>query len=246
MLIAETPRFKIYRFFAFNSLRNYSYVIGENASRKSVVIDPWDGEALRDWCRSEDWGIQAVLNTHRHHDHTRGNEAFANEIVGATPSWLKQLTSPGHTAEHVSYLLQDAGEVHLFVGDTLFQAGVGNCKNGGDPCTLFKTISHWVESLIDATCLHVGHDYLEKNLRFAQWIEPDNREVSLMLRQLDPQTTHFSAPHRWELEKEINPFLRLKSSSLRQHLFKLNPDLAKSPLSDEIVFVSLRKLRDQF
>ena len=55
----------------------------------------------------------------------------------------------------------------LFSGDTLFNAGAGNCHNGGNPEDLYAT---FVDQLAQAARRHrrsiPGHDYIENNLRF--------------------------------------------------------------------------------
>ena len=62
----------------------------------------------------------------------------------------------------------------LFSGDTLFNAGAGNCHNGGDPTTLYATFADQLARLPDDTRVYPGHDYIENNLRFTLEREPDN------------------------------------------------------------------------
>ncbi len=67
------------------------------------------------------------------------------------------LNTPGHTPDHVSYLIGDA----LFVGDTLFMpdGGTARCDfPGGDAATLYRSIQR-LFSLPEATRMFVLHDY---------------------------------------------------------------------------------------
>ena len=57
--------------------------------------------------------------------------------VGRTVE-LETLDTPGHTRSHVC-LLAHGDAPALFCGDTLFNAGAGNCHNGGDPGLLYET-----------------------------------------------------------------------------------------------------------
>lgn len=139
MLIARTPRFQIWRFFAHNRLRNYTYVLSETATLEALVIDPWDGEQILTWARGEKLKLMGVLNTHGHADHVQGNATLVQQQVPLRKDhpWLEKKSSPGHTMDHVVFLLKDGTDCHVFAGDTIFQAGVGNCKNGGDPKQLY-------------------------------------------------------------------------------------------------------------
>ena len=57
--------------------------------------------------------------------------------VGTTVE-LECLDTPGHTMSHVC-LLSHTEQPALFSGDTLFNAGAGNCHNGGHPAELYET-----------------------------------------------------------------------------------------------------------
>ena len=62
----------------------------------------------------------------------------------------------------------------LFSGDTLFNAGAGNCHNGGNAEDLYTTFAEQLSRLPDITRIYPGHDYIENNLKFTLAREPDN------------------------------------------------------------------------
>lgn len=67
------------------------------------------------------------------------------------------ITTPGHTPDHLTYLIGDAA----FVGDTLFMpdGGTARCDfPGGDAATLYRSIQRLFE-LPDETRVFVLHDY---------------------------------------------------------------------------------------
>ena len=79
-------------------------------------------------------------------------EAFA---VGGIRA--RVIATPGHTPDHVTYLIGDAA----FVGDSLFMpdGGTARCDfPGGDATTLYRSIQRLFE-LPDATRVFVLHDY---------------------------------------------------------------------------------------
>jgi hydroxyacylglutathione hydrolase len=196
VLIIDTPSFKIQRIYAANSLRNYSYILSKKENNQALVIDPWDAEQV--WQRAKQAGreLRWVMNTHLHADHVRGNDELVlrGAVLVSEHPWLERWAVPGHTSEHVVFYLNDKGEEHLFCGDTLFQAGVGNCKNGGNPEKLYDSICFLSQKLSAHTFLHVGHDYWQRNLSFAVFVEPTNATARNCLDQLQFQEGHCFPP----------------------------------------------------
>lgn len=76
--------------------------------------------------------------------------------VGDIPA--RVIDTPGHTSDHVSYVIGDA----VFVGDTLFlpDAGTARCDfPGGDAAMLYRSIGRLFEALDDDTRMFILHDY---------------------------------------------------------------------------------------
>jgi glyoxylase-like metal-dependent hydrolase (beta-lactamase superfamily II) len=71
---------------------------------------------------------------------------------------LKVLYTPGHTAGGVAFLLQEAGESHLFAGDTLFPGGPGNTWNNAEAFkTIMRSLDEKLFTLPDETHVYPGH-----------------------------------------------------------------------------------------
>ena len=79
-------------------------------------------------------------------------------------------------------LLAHTDQPALFSGDTLFNAGAGNCHNGGHPDELYETFDQQLSKLRDDTLVYPGHDYLVNNLRFHYTVRTRViREIEFML-----------------------------------------------------------------
>jgi len=239
-----------------NAYRNFNYLIACSETGDALAIDPLDHEKCLRAAKEEGWTITQILNTHEHHDHTGGNDAMVKHTgatilahrnagsripdvarglgagdvvkVGRTVE-LEVLDTPGHTMCHVC-LLSHADQPALFCGDTLFNAGAGNCHNGGHPVELYKTFSGQLARLPASTRVYPGHDYIENNLRFTLDREPDNGNAGAMLEQLagqDPSSAYVST---LEVERKVNTFFRLTSPTVIAKLREAFPDLPSSPI----------------
>ena len=80
-------------------------------------------------------------------------------------------------------LLAHAEGPALFSGDTLFNAGVGNCRGGGDPERLYETCASNSRACRNSTRIFPGHDYLLNNLRFTRHVEPGNQAAAEWLER---------------------------------------------------------------
>ena len=129
--------------------------------------------------------------------------------VGKTVE-LEALDTPGHTMSHVC-LLSHTDTPALFCGDTLFNAGAGNCHNGGHPSELYQTFANQLAKLPDRTLVYPGHDYIANNLGFTSDREPDNEKAQQMREQVRDQDPGRALVTTLALEKEINTFFRLHS-----------------------------------
>ena len=254
-----------------NSGRNFNYLIVCPETGETLAIDPLDHEKCLAKARAEGWSITQVLNTHEHWDHTGGNEATikatgarllahahakdaipeidvglsAGDVVkvGKTLE-LEVLDTPGHTMSHVC-LLSHTEVPSLFCGDTLFNAGAGNCHGGGHPKELFDTFSRQLAALPAETLVYPGHDYITNNLNFTLDREPDNKRASELLGEVSNQDPNTPLVTTLSLEKEINTFFRLHNPTVIARLREAFPSLPDEP-DTQTVFLKLRELRNSW
>ncbi len=251
-----------------NAYRNFNYLIACPESGEALAIDPLDHEKCLGAAKDKGWEITQVLNTHEHGDHTGGNAAViaatgakllahanardsipgidrglgAGDVitVGKTVE-LECLDTPGHTMSHVCPLSRTDTPA-LFCGDTLFNAGAGNCHGGGHPVELYHTFATQLAGLGDETLIYPGHDYIANNLEFSLDREPDNARAKSLLGEIGGQDPAAAMVTTIGLEKEVNTFFRLHSPSVIARLREAFPDLPDEP-DPKTVFVKLRELR---
>ncbi len=254
-----------------NAYRNFNYLVACPETGDALAIDPLDYTKCLAYADKKGWTISQVLNTHEHGDHTGGN----NGVIAATDAKLlahrgakdtipgmdiglcggdgvkvgktvdlECLDTPGHTMSHVC-LLSRTDSPALFCGDTLFNAGAGNCHNGGFPDSLYDTFVSQLAKLPNNTLIYPGHDYIINNLEFTLDREPDNANAKDLLntgRDEDPEDAMVSTLGQ---EKESNTFVRLQNSSVINGLREAFPDLENMPDS-KTVFLKLRELRNSW
>ncbi len=259
------------RIWTGNVYRNYNYLIACPETGEALAIDPLDHEKCLHAAKVRGWQITQLLNTHEHQDHTGGNAAVvaatgakviahhkagskiegmdrgvkAGDIikVGKTVE-LECMDTPGHTLCHIC-LRSHTDQPALFSGDTLFNAGAGNCHNGGDPQLMYATFADQLSQLPANTQIYPGHDYIENNLKFTLDREPDNTAAKALLPGVtnhDPATSIITTLAQ---EQAFNSFLRLTSASLIARLRERFPDLPEKP-DARSVFIRLRELRNSW
>ena len=157
---------------------------------------------------------------------------------------LRCLDTPGHTLTHIC-ALGEGQTPALFSGDTLFNAGAGNCYNGGEPGLLYETFTQKLAQLPDTTRVYPGHEYLARNLEFTLDREPDNAKAQAMLPGMEKQDTNQPLVTTLGLEMEINTFFRLTSPTVIKRLREAFPDLPDNP-DQKTVFLKLRELRNKW
>ena len=257
------------RIWTGNAYRNYNYLIACPETGEALAIDPLDHEKCLQAAKKNGWRITQILNTHEHHDHTGGNAAVvaatgakliahhnaggkiagvdrgvkAGDVIKVGRSVeLECMDTPGHTMCHIC-LRAHGDRPALFSGDTLFNAGAGNCHNGGNPEDLYATFVEQLARLPDDTRVYPGHDYIENNLRFTLAREPGNDAATALLPEVvgqDPATGKVTTLGE---EKRINTFMRLQSPGVIAGLRAAFPELPEQP-DPKTVFVKLRELRN--
>jgi hydroxyacylglutathione hydrolase len=244
----------IYSHFHHNTLRNFSYLIVNNLGQ-CLLIDPFDAEYWKSFLSINSLELAAIFFTHEHPDHYQGEKEFdmsVQRIALSTSNlpfkfqgvndrdiilekftechrntFLRINKTPGHCGNHTALeLLVDNKLIAFFSGDCLFNAGIGNVKNGGNLKEMHETIMRLKNELSDETVLYPGHDYIERNLKFNLSITKLHKLDLVKLTEI-----------KNEIEKKGYRFLKIKDELC------INPFL-KSPNFEN--FKQMRDLRDIF
>ena len=254
-----------------NAYRNFNYLIACPETGDTLAIDPLDFRKCLAVADEKGWTISQILNTHEHGDHTGGNKGVVNATgakiiahsnaksripnvdrgvgagdivkVGRTVE-LECLDTPGHTMCHIC-LLSHTDKPALLSGDTLFNAGAGNCHNGGHPQELFETFETQLNALGDDTLIYPGHDYLLNNLAFTIDREPDNEVARRMINDYEHQDPEDALVTSMADERDINTFFRLQNPTVVAKLAQEFPEMGDSP-DARAVFLKLRELRNSW
>lgn len=243
---------------------NYAYLLAEGED--AALVDPGDPVVALGMAAAHGLRPRWILHTHGHLDHTGGSAAlrarlgarvlghgadadrFApdEDLAGRAGLSLGALRlrvhhAPGHTPGAV---LLEAGGV-LLTGDTLFWAGAGNCRSGGDPAALAATFLGVLAALPGTLLVHPGHDYAERNLAFVLGLEPANDAARRRLDAAAAARARGEEPEAPTLadERAVNPFLRVADPGVRDAVAR---QAGGAPAATpEQVFVALRALRDR-
>lgn len=261
---------EIERIWVGNSGRNFNYLVACAETGDALAVDPLDAEAVLAAADRRGWRISQIVNTHEHSDHTGGNTAVASatgatilahegnlrripkvsrglrngdEIAVGRGVRLKVLETPGHTLAHVC-LFFGGDEPALFCGDTLFNAGAGNCHLGGHPERLYETFVNVLAPLPRKTRVFPGHDYLMRNLGFTLNLEPDNVRAKEILAAGNAHDSGQARVTTLAEEHAINIFFRLNEPQVIESL-RVFSKLSAAPTPRD-VFLAVRKYRNDW
>ncbi|NWW24613.1 PNKD hydrolase, partial [Falcunculus frontatus] len=225
---------------------NYSYLVIDTGSGQAAVIDPSDPLAVQAAIEEEEVILEAIFCTHKHWDHSGGNEALCQKhnsctVYGSALDAIPQLTNPladrekvsvgcltfealatpGHTVGHMVYVLDGApfgSPPCLFSGDLLFLAGCGEPFEGS-PETMLASLDVAM-GLGEDTLLWPGHEYALECLTFASLLELDNSalEQKLQWAVQQRQEKRSTCPSTLGEELTYNPFLRTHRLELQEAL----------------------------
>lgn len=207
------------------------------------------------------WVPSLLLITHHHGDHVDANlalkERFGLRIFGPEAekakipgidvtvvegsqipfgsSTIEVISTPGHTAGHVSYHLPR--EKIAFTADTLFALGCGRLFEC-PPEVMFESLTK-LAALPADTQVYCGHEYTLSNARFALTIDPDNADLQKRVKEIEALRADGrpTLPTAIGTELATNPFLRWADPAIRRHLGMENA-------GDVEVFAEIRRRKD--
>uniref|UniRef100_A0A3Q0STS1 Hydroxyacylglutathione hydrolase n=1 Tax=Amphilophus citrinellus TaxID=61819 RepID=A0A3Q0STS1_AMPCI len=210
---------------------NYMYLLIDVDSKEAAVIDPVEPIKVVEAVRKHGVKLTTVLTTHHHWDHAGGNEKMLKLMPGlkvyggddrvdaitkkvSHSSTLKVgslnvkcLSTPCHTNGHICYYVTKENSTEppaVFTGDTLFVAGCGKFFEGTAE-QMYKALIEILGRLPPET--HV-YCVIQKKLAWAME----------KCRNGEP-----TIPSTLADEFKFNPFMRVKESSVQEHVKQTDP-----------------------
>ncbi|MFD1911707.1 hydroxyacylglutathione hydrolase [Halodurantibacterium flavum] len=242
---------------------NYAYLLHDEASGATVVVDVPEAAPLLGALRDRGWGVDLILITHHHDDHIAGVDelraATGAKVVGAAadahrlPALDHAVTEgdriafggeeaqvidvSGHTLGHIAFYF--AASRIVFTADSLMALGCGRLFEGTG-AQMWQSLAK-LAALPPETLVCSGHEYTASNARFALTIEPDNSALISRAGEVERARAEGrpTVPSLLSEELATNPFLRVNDPLLRRHL-------RMEGASDAEVFSEVRARKDRF
>lgn len=224
---------------------NYSYLIIDEATGKSAIIDPSESAPIIARCQELKVKPDYILNTHHHYDHTDGNlelkKLFGAKVVGASydahripgidislsdgdtfsigNSQAKIILVKGHTTGHILWYFQEAKA--LFTGDVLFNLCIGGLFEGNVE-EMFTSLNR-IKSLPDDVDFYPGHEYTIHGVGLAQYLEPQNLDLQKYLHDAEAKLEKGLpvCPVKLGIEKKVNPYLKAQNIEALTRIFNM-------------------------
>ncbi|WP_423821266.1 hydroxyacylglutathione hydrolase [Salinisphaera sp. SPP-AMP-43] len=211
---------------------NYIWIVSAGDSQRVAVVDPGEADPVLEYLSEHGLEVGAYLITHHHGDHVGGLNRLLSDYpapvygprdeVDRVPQIDHALGGgdrfhldcldrefdvidvPGHTLGHIAMVTDGV----LLSGDALFRAGCGRVFEGTH-AQMQASLAR-LRELPDETRIYGGHEYTQKNLAFAQAVEPDNPAINQAIAEVDALRADGrpSLPGTLAEERRINPFLR--------------------------------------
>ncbi len=247
---------------------NYVWLIVNEDTCEAIAIDVGDDKPVKQYLQDNHLTLVGIWITHHHHDHIGGImslcSAYPDVSVVLHRAHLEHITPPssmivaegsvlsawgrevtvwhtfGHTDSHISFVLNDAPQLHVFCGDALFSGGCGRVFTGTYE-QLFDSLERFKE-MPDDTLLYPTHEYTLANLRFGQMVESDNANIAQAIANIAKQDKAMTLPTTLSQEKRINVFLRTDSPSIHRYL--QSKELVSTEVDAKACFIALRILKN--
>lgn len=242
---------------------NYVYIIHDEASKQTVVIDPAESQAVIHCLKTNHWTLDFIFNTHHHPDHVGANLTLKQQthcqIIGAEADkhripaidktvkdgdilqlgkhTIQVISTAGHTSGHIVFYFE---QLHwLFCGDTLFSQGCGRLFEGTAEQMLHSL--NKIKQLPAKTKIYCAHEYTQTNAEFTLSLEPNSLLLQQTLTAIKTKRGKQQAtiPTLLAHELKTNPFLRANNPDIKKALNKQNA-------SELEVFTEIRDRKDHW
>jgi len=242
---------------------NFGVLLRDPATGDVALVDAPEEAPILAAVKRTGWTPKLILTTHHHVDHVEANLAlkqrFGLRIVGPEAEkdkipgidetvgqgstvpfgseTVEVISTPGHTAGHVSYHFP--GSKVVFTADTLFALGCGRLFEA-PPEVMYDSLKKLAALPADTT-VYCGHEYALSNARFALTIDPDNAALQARARKIEALRADDKPTLPTTIGEELatNPFLRWADPAIRRNLGMENA-------TDAEVFAEIRKRKDNF
>ncbi len=242
---------------------NYAFLLHDPDSGATAAVDVPEAGPISEALEARGWTLSEVWLTHHHDDHVQGLgqllEKHPAKVTGAAADAhrlppldrkvgdgesfefggeeVHVMDVSGHTVGHVAFHLP--GSRIAFTGDSLMAMGCGRVFEGTME-QMWGSLQKFT-ALDPETTICSGHEYTDKNARFALTIEPDS---SALISRADAiaaarERGEPTVPSRLSDELATNPFLRAADEPVRRNLDMMDASAAE-------VFAEIRRRKDAF
>lgn len=242
---------------------NYAYLAHDPATGDTAVIDVPEAGPILTALEAQGWTLTDVLLTHHHWDHVDGlSELMAKapaRVIGAAADAHRLpaldialhdgdtvrigeqegrvMDVSGHTVGHVAFHFPHS---HVaFTADSLMALGCGRVFEG-TMAQMHDSLSK-LAALPPDTMICSGHEYTEKNAKFALTVDPDNPKLKSRVLEVESRRRagKSTVPSTLEDELATNPFLRTSDLDIQAQLGMVGAE-------PDAVFAEIRARKDRF